>query len=228
MICSNCGITINPEWKMCINKNECPACGQQIMNDAMQELLVELRQALTEMPNDPEGLAGWLLTHYRLVKIGDGKPVMEFFGPNNARRNFKDASPQNGAKIGKVKEPDLLSQFEEKASLATSSKYRDIIQDITDGEIKEEVRPMTSDEAQLKDALDNPEETKAILNSMVETGAILSKGANISQNELNELRDAAGGSMDVFEQWKQTQEQDKMRRMAKINRTSGSVNRRDY
>ena len=71
MFCEQCKIEIPPAWKLVIIKNECPACGEKIMSDASKQLLDELKEAMSKMPNDPEGLAGWLLSNYKLVKIGD-------------------------------------------------------------------------------------------------------------------------------------------------------------
>ena len=39
------------------------------MNEATIELLSEVKEALKKMPNDPEGLAGWLLSNYEMRKI---------------------------------------------------------------------------------------------------------------------------------------------------------------
>lgn len=80
MKCCNCNTEIPPEWKHAINQNSCPACGGALMNDAMKELLEEIRTALAAMPNDAEGLAGWLLSNYELRKVGSGEPVQKFFG----------------------------------------------------------------------------------------------------------------------------------------------------
>ena len=82
MKCSNCGVSIPPEWKKVIEKNVCPNCDSPIMNEAQQELLHELKEALIAMPADPEGLAGWLLDNYQMTKVGSGKPVNEFYDPN--------------------------------------------------------------------------------------------------------------------------------------------------
>jgi hypothetical protein len=38
-------------------------------------LLDELTTAMSSMPNDPQGLAGWLLSNYRLQKVGSGEPT---------------------------------------------------------------------------------------------------------------------------------------------------------
>jgi hypothetical protein len=179
---------------MCINKNECPACGQQIMNDAMQELLVELRQALTEMPNDPEGLAGWLLTHYRLVKIGDGKPVMEFFGPNGKKQTRQN---QNGARVGNVGSvrddgDNLLAKFKEQ----TGGQGLADIQKIVNDELPSENEHYSSlDEENLKYSIANKEETNRIISAMQQMGQTTSKRSLVeainSESPLSDDEDLA-------------------------------------
>lgn len=79
MQCMSCNENIPPSWISCIQRNSCPACGKEIMNEKSKEMLDELREAMQRMPSDPEGLAGWLLSNYKLVKIGDGEPV-NFYG----------------------------------------------------------------------------------------------------------------------------------------------------
>ena len=56
------------------------------MDDSMEELLLEIKEAMEKMPNDPEGLAGWLLSNYQLRKVGTGEPVTGFYGSNNTRQ----------------------------------------------------------------------------------------------------------------------------------------------
>jgi hypothetical protein len=46
--------------------------------------------AMTRMPNDPEGVAGWLLSNYRLHKIGSGEPVDKFYGRKKTKRYEDD------------------------------------------------------------------------------------------------------------------------------------------
>jgi len=75
MQCMSCKADIPPAWVNAIQRNECPGCGGPIMDESSKELLDELRTAMEEMPNDPEGLAGWLLSHYKLHKIGSAEPT---------------------------------------------------------------------------------------------------------------------------------------------------------
>lgn len=78
MRCMSCGANIPPEWVMAIQKNECPGCGGEIMGSATKDLLSELTEAMKKMPNDPQGVAGWLLSNYRFQKIGSAEPVDKF------------------------------------------------------------------------------------------------------------------------------------------------------
>jgi hypothetical protein len=75
MKCITCQADIPPAWVNAINKNECPGCGGVIMDDSSKELLVQLREAMIKMPNDPEGLAGWLMSTYDLLPKGSIEPT---------------------------------------------------------------------------------------------------------------------------------------------------------
>lgn len=86
MICVNCQAVINPEWKSCIQRNSCPGCGEAIYTEEVKELILELKNALEKMPNDPEGLAGWLTTHYHMKKIGTAEPTAQFHSAKPKRQ----------------------------------------------------------------------------------------------------------------------------------------------
>lgn len=87
MRCMSCGADIPPQFVHAIATNTCGGCGGEIMNEASQELLKELSDALTRMPNDPQGVAGWLMSHYRFQKMGDGKPVEKFYRKGGGPRS---------------------------------------------------------------------------------------------------------------------------------------------
>lgn len=81
MQCMNCGVEIPAQWKTVLAKNECPECQGEIMNEAGREMLGELKTAMSKMPNDPDGLAGWLLSNYNMQKVGSLEPITKFYGP---------------------------------------------------------------------------------------------------------------------------------------------------
>ena len=74
----SCEADIPPEWVSAIQANRCPGCGGEIMNEVAKELLDELTSAMEKMPNNPQGIAGWLLSNYRFQKIGDAIPTEKF------------------------------------------------------------------------------------------------------------------------------------------------------
>jgi hypothetical protein len=99
MKCDNCKVNIPPEWTLVLQSNECPNCKGEIMSANTKTLLAELTEAMLKMPNDPEGLAGWLMSNYRLEKFGSAEPVQKFYrgkeveqevkvAPNNAVQDF--------------------------------------------------------------------------------------------------------------------------------------------
>lgn len=86
MKCITCTAEIPANWSYALNNNLCPSCGGPIMDEDSKSLLHELRDAMAKMPNDPEGLAGWLLSNYRLTKIGTAEP-MDFYKKNSNKNS---------------------------------------------------------------------------------------------------------------------------------------------
>lgn len=101
MRCCNCGVDIPPEWKGALSVNQCPSCLKQIYNDATKQLMEELADAMAKMPNDPQGIAGWLLSNYRFQKIGDGKPVDKFFGGSTQTNSPNQSGSSEVSKFAK-------------------------------------------------------------------------------------------------------------------------------
>lgn len=109
--CKTCNSEISPEWVFAIKSNTCPGCGGEIMNKASEEFVKELAEALEKMPNNPAGLAGWIVSNYKLEKIGNCEPV-EF--------KTKQAQTDNGT--NKVA---TMSKFFKNAGMS-EEKIRDI------------------------------------------------------------------------------------------------------
>jgi hypothetical protein len=73
------------------------------MDDTARQLMSDLAEAMERMPNDPKGLAGWLLSNYRLRKIGDGEPVGQFYH-DGARRQQVAGQPGNDIDTSHLKQ----------------------------------------------------------------------------------------------------------------------------
>lgn len=143
MKCMSCDADIPPQWVAAIAKNECPGCSGQIMTDESVELMSELSEAMALMPNNPQGLAGWLLTHYTLRKIGTAEPVPEFHTKSHRGRVLEDGSVQalsdeetsEFAKRAGV--PRNVSEIEQKLKQSRKSinpAYNKLLSDIMEAE----------------------------------------------------------------------------------------------
>lgn len=144
MRCMNCGVEIPPAWVKCLELNRCPACDGEIMNQASQNLLQELADAMTRMPNDPQGIAGWLLSNYRFQKIGSAEPVEKFHRKGGERRSSEDfdesnmkVDPTYNEFIKRNNAADLVARGEKLAKLkhggnSQLAEYANIIQGVGD------------------------------------------------------------------------------------------------
>ena len=102
MRCISCGANIPPEWVNAIQSNICPGCGNEIMNELTKELLDELSSAMERMPNDPQGVAGWLISNYRFQKVGSAEPVEKF------HRKEHESGPKE---VGELKVDNSYNEF---------------------------------------------------------------------------------------------------------------------
>jgi hypothetical protein len=110
MKCKSCGAPISPAFVHSIQSNICPACGNELMSESTREFINEIKEAFEKMPANPQGLAGWLLSHYELVKIGTGEPVGQFYGSRGSVH-----APQHGGGDG-----DLEDQLRNQPKIASN------------------------------------------------------------------------------------------------------------
>lgn len=75
MKCQSCNAEIPPEWVNAIKNNICPGCGNAIMQEEVVTLMAELADAISKMEFNAQEITGWLLSNYRLEKVGDGQPT---------------------------------------------------------------------------------------------------------------------------------------------------------
>ncbi len=101
MKCVTCGADIPPEWVHSIQINSCPGCGGAIMREEDKQLLDELTAAMERMPNDPQGVVGWLLSNYHVQKYGEAKPVEKF------HRKASESVDESNIKIA----PNPMNKF---------------------------------------------------------------------------------------------------------------------
>ena len=105
MRCVSCGEDIPSKWVLVIEKNECPSCGGPIMTDDAISLREELAEALKKMPNDPQGITGWLLSNYKVHKIANEKPVEKFNRGSSAQEHQAQSNEDTASQFKVAKSP---------------------------------------------------------------------------------------------------------------------------
>ncbi len=68
MKCISCDSEINPKWKHAVEQNICPYCGQNIMDEALKDLLSLLADTMEKMQHYSEELDSWMLSNYQFIK----------------------------------------------------------------------------------------------------------------------------------------------------------------
>ena len=138
----SCSVEIPPNFKSAIQNNLCPSCNGPIMSDPALELLDEIKEAFQKMPNDPEGLAGWLLSNYEMRKIGSAEPV-QFFNPRQMQQGYLPQQMNNNPGFGNKEDqlrnrpmvaPNKLQQFYQNAGVKSKDQYSVIAQQIQGGQ----------------------------------------------------------------------------------------------
>jgi hypothetical protein len=74
------------------------------MDSETKGLMDELAGAITKMPNDVQGIVGWLLSNYEFNKIGDAVPTEKFHRKSSKKRREVEedeggSSLPNGMKV---------------------------------------------------------------------------------------------------------------------------------
>ncbi|MFZ4795878.1 MAG: hypothetical protein ACOYMA_00195 [Bacteroidia bacterium] len=87
MNCQECGAHIPPEFKSCLVTNTCPACNGKIMSGDLKELINSLAEVMEQMPNNPQGIACWLVSSYKMDKINNYDPPKQHVSKKVANIN---------------------------------------------------------------------------------------------------------------------------------------------
>ena len=142
MQCITCNADIPPQWVSAINKNVCPGCDGPIMSSDAQELLSEISEAFKRMPNDPQGLSGWLLSNYKITKIGTAEPT-SFHRPRT--QNTQTDEPLKIAKnptqqfLNKISDVKTAGKTKAQVLEELAKKINNEESVVSDGEIEEDI-----------------------------------------------------------------------------------------
>ena len=137
IICKNCNADIPPQWVAAINSGICPGCGGEIFMLEDKELLDELRAAMQEMEEaNAESIAGWLLSNYKLNKIGTAEPTK--FHQKPADKPQDNYQPPANMKIPHNPVHDFLKRSGHKG-LENRKSLKDLANEInTNAQMSEE------------------------------------------------------------------------------------------
>lgn len=117
MKCVSCNVDVPVAFVKAIEANVCPGCDGPIQNQDSIDFMAELADAFERMPNDPRGIAGWILSNYRLSKINDEQPPAQFYRPGQVQQQNIDDSQLKVA-------PDVTNKFFNRAGLKTSRQQQ--------------------------------------------------------------------------------------------------------
>ena len=169
--CVSCSAPISPAFKAALRDNICPGCGDSIFTKDAQELMEELKDAMEEMPNDPQGLAGWLMSNYRMGKGGDGEPT-GFYGvpPAGEAATGTGREESGDLKIA----PNRMQQFFKNAGVKPKDMSA-LTNQIQSAGGHEAVDMEVGDDEEVPDESNYPEFTKAALAGMMPEGQQMSQ-----------------------------------------------------
>lgn len=121
MICKSCSAEIPPQWLFALSTNLCPGCGSALMNEDEKSLLDELTAAMERMPNNPRGIAGWILSNFRVLKINSSlEPTERFYTKNGGNNNGGNNNSQNSS--------NQINDFQKRAQYnGPSAKVAEVI-----------------------------------------------------------------------------------------------------
>ncbi len=172
MNCNTCNADIPPSFVKALERNICPSCDGPIMLEDTIELMNGLKSALEQMPNDPQGIAGWLLSHYRMQKVGTGEPtgfygIKNKNGPNSERSDLKIAD-------------NPMQRFYKAAGVNTDqAKNKALVAQINGHEANEKDNDFSDLDVQENDEYipetDDPEYTKQALRAMQNSSGNIKK-----------------------------------------------------
>lgn len=142
MKCFSCNVEIPVSFVAALAANTCPGCSGPIQTEESIEFMDELSEAFERMPNDPQGIAGWILSNYRLNKIGDEAPPEQFHRPLTDEE--KAAQQQAAQQAGGIKiAPNPVDEFlsrtshSDNASSERQNKLKEMARNIKSGNADE-------------------------------------------------------------------------------------------
>src|ERR1700722_4065132 len=101
MKCKSCHEDVPPKFTHALAVNICPLCGKEIMDTKLQNILGELKTALSSAQEYSEEVEDWLLSNYSLKKIKANEVVVDKnqLKVVKAAKADSDATPAHGSPV---------------------------------------------------------------------------------------------------------------------------------
>jgi hypothetical protein len=202
MKCINCTAEILPQYVHSIANNICPGCGGSIYDDQTKELYNELKEAMIKMPNDPVGLAGWLLDNYKLYKIGTAEPVDKFY---NTKLKEKEIEKHKTASSEKTNEFFQRAGVNPQTKNSLPKKYNLLVEQINNNIEDDDMYGSDSDdEVEIVEPRLTNDDFRAAkeMNAKFADEEILLPGKPLAAQEVKELKSllnkGSSGTSDII------------------------------
>lgn len=209
----SCETNIPAEWQAAIESNNCPRCGNVILDDDTKKLFDELRSLMVKMDEAPEGVKELLLSNYNLVTVEQAKKM----GPENIPNNLKVAANPVQQWLARSAAPKL----------AQRENLKDLVQRIQDVQSEEDNSMLYVDPDMIEDEVpmqSHPTLAKKIL----ENNSVIMGSGNVppptpaeKQALMNALQDSS--AMDGIDDLPEALQHDRMNRLEQRRRVASGV-----
>lgn len=209
MNCVTCNANIPPAFVHALQTNICPGCSGPIMTEASKLLMDELKTAMLAMPNDPEGLAGWLLSTYDLFPKGEVSPT------NFHRKNSRPDGDISALKMAntatntfmkrsgadRIKKNPKLAAIEALQKEAGGYLQQDDSEDEIEGLDEEAQEDVENEEAEmLKMIMKAKQKGKKLSTAqLLSNSSDFGNDAEVSNADLQKIQKMVGGGQDEFD-----------------------------
>lgn len=124
MKCESCEVQIDPKWKNAIEKNECPFCGECIMDNNLKDLLLSAKEIFDELmeENYKDAFIDWIKANYNFVLFKNKNVELESNKPDQSQGEEKKVQGPRSVDyfLNIAKKQNLVSNKEDRIQGAMS------------------------------------------------------------------------------------------------------------
>lgn len=206
MRCKSCKEDVPPKFTHALSVNVCPLCGKEIMDEKLQEILGELKIALSDAKDYMNEVEDWLLSNYSLKRIKENEVLVDKIQLDNLRvqSQVQTKVKHDPASIGKgvmvhrsedESDDDVVvderpatpaSVFAKRAGVPNHKKALDFIKGNMGAADPSEFKGIDEEYGDI--GLDNANETPLNVREQSEMASIFGQETKIQELELQKLK----------------------------------------